>query len=383
MLSMCALSRENTKPTRDLGWEHPQDPDGFRVALVGDSKLPGCTHSGYTPRRSCLQTCPRFGCRKQASVPQVTSHYRLSGPVPFVNVWVEQDNRLFIEPSAIRAAARDGDRWAIAAEKQLLSYFAQVMHTVRNNQYQRGVALLARLREPNETRLGMSRVGVAGKGMRWVLADQLWRELRRNPVCQRAALVGRIEDLAPYVDRIGKDRISDACTRIAYDVLIEYTNEMMQIYPSLNHHVSTEEESVWSPTQLRWVAQQATLPVAAGKRLLLVPTSFVWPLQLLNAPSMYQVQALGRIQDAQTQPPLTRGGRPSAPSKKLLARHHRAIRPTNIAQAVDAYDNDQINFTQLHTRHVQNRFQRIRLNPEAVNALLDHGPAARGETDNE
>jgi hypothetical protein len=320
------------------------------------------------------------GTEGQAVVPQVTTHYQLATPVPFVNVWIEHDNRLFIEPSAIRAAARDGDPWAIAAEKQLLSYFAQVMHTVRNNDHRRGVALLARLREPNETRLGMSRVGVAGRGMRWVLATQLWQELHRNPVCQRAALVARIEDLAPYVDGIGKDRISDACTRIAFNVLVDFTTTMMSTYPSLTRHTSTEEELVWSPTQRLWLPQRATLPVAAGKRLLLVPTNFVWPRQLLNAPGMYQVQALGRIQQTQTRPPLTRGGKATAPSKKLLAKQHRAVRPTNIAQAIDALDNDQINFTQRHTRHVQNRFQQIRLDAEAINALLDDGPAIAEET---
>jgi hypothetical protein len=286
-------------------------------------------------------------------------------------VWLEQDNRLFIEPSAIRAAAGGGDPLAVAADLQLTAFFDEVLLSVRSNNHRRGMELLMQLHEPNETRLGMTESGVAGKGMSRVMADRLWQELRRNPACQRAILVRRLEDLAPYVDRIGPDRVSDMCTRIVFNVLIDFTTTMMSTYPSLAHLTNKEEAMVWDASKGCWLPRQATLPVAADKRLLLVPTSFVWPLQLINAPGFHQVQALGRIQLAQTQPPRVRGGKPIAPSKDILRRQHRAVRPTNITQAVAAIEHDGINLTQRHTRHVQNRLQLIRLDSAGINALLD------------
>jgi hypothetical protein len=222
-------------------------------------------------------------------VPRVTRYYQLPKPVPFVDVWLEQDNRLFIEPSAIRAAAAGGDPFAVAADLQLTSFFDEVLLSVRSNNQRRGMDLLMQLHEPNETRLGMTEIGVAGKGMSRVMADKLWQELRRNPACQHVILVRRIEELAPFVDRIGPDRVSDMCTRIAFNVLIDFTTAMMSAYPALTRYTGIEDTMVWDAAKGCWLHRRATLPIAAGKRLLLVPTGFVWPLQLINAPSFGDV----------------------------------------------------------------------------------------------
>jgi hypothetical protein len=40
---------------------------------------------------------------------RVTRHFAIPGSVPFVNVHVEQDNYLFLEPSRIRATAAGGN----------------------------------------------------------------------------------------------------------------------------------------------------------------------------------------------------------------------------------------------------------------------------------
>lgn len=286
---------------------------------------------------------------------QVSAHFGLPRPVPFVDVHVERDNRLFIEPSAIRFAATAGDPYAEAAELRLTTLFSEVLDSARMSDRRRGLDLLDHLHEPNETRLGMTLIGVNGRGVGRGLADGLWQEIRDNPACSTAVLVQRIEDLAPYVSRVGPDLVSDLCTRIAYDVLIDFTTSMMARYPALTDQTSEEDEDVWDPTGRRWASQAARLPTVGGKRLLLVPTSWVWTHQLLNAESFYQVQALGRIQRLQTKPPLTIGGRPMVPTKKLLRDQYRDVRPTNITQAVAAID-EGINLTDRHARRVQQQF---------------------------
>lgn len=326
-------------------------------------RLPGALAESCTELRSTRDA------ESRTVVPKVSTYYLVSSPVPFVDVRVERDNRLFVEPSAIKAAAALGDRYALAADRALTSFFGEVLDSVRRGDRPRGRRLLAHLHEPNETRLGMTRVGVAGHGMASGLADDLWTAMANNRACQRAALVGRIEDLAPYVDGVGPDLVSDLSTRIAFDVLVRFTTEMMGIYPALGVGASTAVENVWDVTTTRWVTERATLPVAAGKRLLLVPTNWVWHRQLLNAPSFYQVQALGRIQKSQTRPPRVRGGRPTGPTKKLLRRTHPRVRPTNISQAVDAADAG-VNLTARHTVHVQERFKKICRPPSEINALI-------------
>ena len=300
---------------------------------------------------------------------RVSSHFNLLRPVPFVDVHVERDNRLFVEPSAIRFAAAAGDSYAQAAELRFTTFFDEVLGSARRYDRPRGLDLLGRLHEPNETRLGMTRVGVNGHGVGSGLADNLWQEIRDNPACSRAVLVRRIEDMAPYIQRIGPDLISDLCTRIAFDVLLDFTASMMIQYPDLGRRTSVCPEDVWDSDGLRWATRRERLPTVDGKRLLLVPTNWVWPHQLLNAPSFYQVQALGRLQRLRTQPPRTRGGRPVAPTKYSLRYQYPGVRPTNVRQAVAAID-EGINLTDRHASRVQRRLAGKQKTAEQVNALI-------------
>ena len=73
-------------------------------------------------------------------MPRVSEHFQLSTPVPFVDVRVEQDNRLFVEPSAIRAAAAAGDTYAVAAQHNLTSFAGQLLGTVHSGDEAAGTA---------------------------------------------------------------------------------------------------------------------------------------------------------------------------------------------------------------------------------------------------
>lgn len=95
----------------------------------------------------------------------MTQHYGIHGHVPFVDVHVDCDNRLFLDPSAIRNNV--SDPLAQRAQRSLLTFFGEVLRCQRSSlpsERTKGLALLRRLHEPNETRLGMSAVGVAGHG---------------------------------------------------------------------------------------------------------------------------------------------------------------------------------------------------------------------------
>lgn len=295
--------------------------------------------------------------------------YGLPRPVPFLDVHVERDNLMFIEPSRVRVAARSGDQYAAAALSAVTSYFDEVLDTVRTNDRARGLVLLENLHEPNETRLGMTRVGVAGHGVGAELARQLWVAMRRNPTCCNAIIVRRIEDLAPFVDGVGPDLISDLMTRIVFGVLADFTADMVSQYPQLSRCTSLADELVWDVPARGWAGRTIELPVAAGQRLLLVPTNWAWPRQLLTASSFYQVQALGRIQDKLTVVPSRRGARPIAPRKLDLRVEHPNVRPTNIEQALDAAQAG-ISLTDRHATHLQSRIKREVLTSEQVNALI-------------
>ena len=215
----------------------------------------------------------------------------------------------------------------------------------------------------------MTGTGVAGHGIGAGIAQDLWAEMRAKPACQDAMIVKRLEDLAVYVNRVGPDLVSDMATRITFDVLADFTADMMATYPTMAADASTEREWIWDTATAAWTTRDVTLPVAGGTRLLLVPTSWVWLRQLLNAPSFYQVQALGRIQDRFTVPAQRPGDRPVAPTKDSLKRAYIAVRPTNITEAVAAAA-EGVDLTERHALHTQARYEELRRASDEINKLI-------------
>ena len=300
---------------------------------------------------------------------RVTQHYNIGGAVPFVDVHIEQDSELFLEPSAIRAASRAGDLYAARADQRLVSFVREMLDSTHRGDWPRGQYLLAPLHEPNETRLGMTAAGAAGRGFASGKGRELWRSIQRNRACQDQLIVNRLEDLTLFVDGVGPDLVSDLVTRVAFDVLADYTSAMCSLYPQLAVGETTRLEPVWDTGTRMWVPQSLTLPVASGKRLLLIPTGWVWTRQLLNAQSFYRLEALGRIQEQRTVSARS-GGRPLVPTKKSLEVDYPAVRPTNITQAVEAAEQG-IRLVILHTSYVQQRWAAIQLDADKINGLIN------------
>src|ERR1700723_951072 len=93
----------------------------------------------------------------------------------FVDVSLQRDNRLFVDPFAI---AQEIDRWSRDAATTIGAFFHQVIEDIRTGQEENARALLLNLREPNETRLGFSRGRPQGAGIGSTQADQIFEALR-------------------------------------------------------------------------------------------------------------------------------------------------------------------------------------------------------------
>lgn len=261
----------------------------------------------------------------------VTEHYGISGDVPFLNVHVDRDNLIFLDPSAIRNDASSRGR---AAYRQLRSLFSQVVAAARSDdpvEHDRGRQLLRHLHEPNETRLGMSRGGAHGKGFGDELSDSFWDELRANPACQSAVLE-RLEDTRIFLGHVGDDRISDMTTRIIFNVLAEFTQEMMGIYPALQAGATTKSSDVWVEGT-GWQSQNFTLPHCAGKQLLLVPREWVYWRTLMEPVQFYNRFATQVVQDETAT--VDKKGKRTARSKQSIKKDNPAVRPLNNAKAVE------------------------------------------------
>jgi hypothetical protein len=195
-----------------------------------------------------------------AKPPRLSERLGISDP-PFVDVRPAQDNRIYIDPSAIWASARSGrSHHAIDADRRLREYFgfiAEATQSEHRADHRHGERLLSRLGEPNETRLGMSRLGSRGKGMREGKGRTLWAAIRDNNMC-RASAVPRLEHVPLFVPGMGSDLMSDSVPQVIWPVLVGFTQHIRDRYPSLAAW-STFDPATSSSTPAPWTGPMGGL----------------------------------------------------------------------------------------------------------------------------
>lgn len=266
-------------------------------------------------------------------MPRVTEYFGINGDVPFVDVHVDRDNDIYIDPNAIR---NDHSPRGAAANNCLTTLFVRVVTAARSNDPQEhtiGRELLRHLHEPNETRLGMSKGEPRGRAFGDKLAEEFWQELRVNPACRDAA-IRRLEDTRLCLENVGNDRISDMTTRIIFEVLAEFTAEMMTTYPALNAGATTADSDVWVPVAGQWQSRGFTLPFATNKQLLLVPLHWVSKWTLMYPEQFYNLYSTQVVQDERSTFN-EKGRRVGGPSKAAIKKQNPDKKPLNSTKAAE------------------------------------------------
>jgi hypothetical protein len=268
---------------------------------------------------------------------RVTVEYRIKGPVPFVDVLLDTDNELFIDPSVLRN--HGGDALKKRAHGLVMSFFAEVLRcrtSVGAVDIAKGESLLKRLHEPNETRFGLSENQVQGHGFGDQLATRLWNTLATNPACA-AAVLTQLEDVPLFIDKVGDDLISDLTTRVTFEVLADFTSQMMGTYPALNRSVTTATSPVWNSATRRWDDDvPIDLPYVEGHQLLLVPKNWIFWRLMMTSEQFYNRHSTRTIQEEQTA--YDSQGKALKPSKKGIIKQNPDRKALNNKQAVKYKD---------------------------------------------
>lgn len=203
-------------------------------------------------------------------MPRFSQHFRLDksqGELDFIDVQLDRDNPLFIDPFAVSLRS---DRWGSEAHAMLVSFFQAVVDRIREGQFESARLLLSNLREPNETRLGLSRGRPQGAGIGNQQADELFVALRESQAVQTGFL-SSLEECELMLPGIGADKLSDLATNVLRGHLAEYTRDQCNL-----HGVPTRQVAVGPRFELRthqWENVYLDLPVANGQPILLVPKS--------------------------------------------------------------------------------------------------------------
>lgn len=211
---------------------------------------------------------------------QLTDFFGISGRVPFVNVHVENDSKLFVDPCAVRMFAGHVKQGALAVAC-LDTFFAELRESKLESP--RAEELLGSFREPWETRMGLSVAGSYGRGGAADTGLKILNELRTNSYAYfELAILKRLEHLPIFIEGVGDDITSDITTRIIFNALVDFTNEMMILYPQLRRETKKAMKQVWNPDGGDWEEKEVLLPVAGDKELLLVPREWAQPNLLMS-----------------------------------------------------------------------------------------------------
>jgi hypothetical protein len=103
----------------------------------------------------------------------IGDHFQLGATqyeLDFINIDLDNDTPLFIDPH-ILATRRNA--WSRDATRSVRNFFRHFLSLVRAGRREEALELFLGLREPNETRLGLSRSRSQGRGIGQGDADML------------------------------------------------------------------------------------------------------------------------------------------------------------------------------------------------------------------
>lgn len=204
---------------------------------------------------------------------RVSEHYNLGrtqSTLDFVDVVVDGDTSVFVDPTAIRTLTSE---WGNDCVALLQSYFDAVLASIHNDDDELALSLLAALREPNDARLGLSTHEPHGSGIAGGLAKDILAELKESDAVE-SGLLEDLEDTVLMIYGIGPDRISDMTINILRGPLLKYTQDMC-VYYDIPLEDQVNSDRIWDPEESRWVSALVPRPVVNGKPLLLVPKILV------------------------------------------------------------------------------------------------------------
>ena len=187
----------------------------------------------------------------------------------FVNVLLHTDTWLCVDPFAI---SQRFDSFSVSCHQTLLAYFQGVVDSIRAANNSEAMELLSHLREPNETRLGLSSARPQGAGVGKLQAKQLLEALARSSAV-KSGFLSSLEECELMIEGFGRDKISDLTTNIIRGHLIHYTQNQCAL-----HNVpmrSVAASPVFDSQSMTWTSNYVDLPVWKGEQILLVPKVFV------------------------------------------------------------------------------------------------------------
>ncbi len=204
---------------------------------------------------------------------RVSEYFRLGKTQPyldFVDVRLETDIAVFVDPSALRGMR---SVWGHECASLVKNYFEFVLVLMKQGRDAEAQALLSCLNERNEFHLGYSLGESRGHAFGSKSAESVWGALSKSQASV-SGLLKDLEDSCLLIEGIGRDMISDAVCNILRGPLIKYTQDMC-LYYGIPLTPDVNSGPIWDAVTKRWDSMLIPLPVTSHGKLILVPKVLV------------------------------------------------------------------------------------------------------------
>lgn len=226
---------------------------------------------------------------------KVSQHYNLNRTQPyldFVDVRLDTDIEVFVDPTAIRALP---SAWGTECVSLLQHFFETVLKRIKAGQHQEAINLLSSLNERNEFHLGYSEKKSQGKALGRKSASKVWKALSKSQAAI-SALLQDIEDTCLLIHGIDRDILSDAVCNIIRGPLVKYTQEMCAYY-GIPMAPDVDSGPIWNPVEEKWEHRLIPLPMPSESKLVLIPKIIVRHRLYYNAGEYYRHYLLPVMQE--------------------------------------------------------------------------------------
>ena len=207
----------------------------------------------------------------------------------FVDVVVNDDNLLFIDPMLLEIAS---DEWCQEANATVKSFFDAFYEAYRKKDNAKKVELLSHAGEQNGTRLGYGRgdngKGNTARGLLDIFAplEQLLKEI---------STMEKAEDLPLLIPDFAEDGLSDLLTNILHAQLNEFTLQQMKKYGVKSNGTMTF--GTWDGKEACWKEIERPSYCISGLELLVVPKQIVRKNYLFSTSQYFNRIILDRIRE--------------------------------------------------------------------------------------
>lgn len=210
--------------------------------------------------------------------------------IDFVDVPVDTDIELFLDPTLIEIRSDSFSRWCSVG---IDSFFGAVFQACTAENLEMLQYLLNHSAEPNESHLGHSVNQSMGRGASLGILYPVFSGLIRQGLFWQGVVTAP-NDICILAPNFDKDRMSDLVINILRNQLSEFTIAQCQKWgiplDGIRHGYC------WEENDKSWIHRRWQCPVAYDKPILLMPKEFVGRNYHLGTESYIQQQLLTYLQ---------------------------------------------------------------------------------------